>query len=131
MLSGDVYRAGNRQAGTILLVFGVLALLGSAMRAVLDVPLALGIRHPLGHVLALSAAVVLIVLGVALRRGYPWARWVALSWGMLVLGQSLLVMHFRGMENLNPVGAAIATGVVLAIGFFVRHIWKHGPHVAG
>ena len=131
VLPRDVYRSGNRQTGTILLVFGVLGLIGSAMRAVLDMPGPLGIPHPLGHALALGAAVALILLGLALRRGYPWARWVALGWAMLVIGQSLLLIHFRGAETLNPVGAAIATGVLLAIGFFVRYIWKHGPHVAG
>lgn len=95
----------------------------------LGVPRTAAVSHPIADKMSLFSAAAMTLTGLALWRGYIWVRWVALGWWLLAVGQVLLII--RGTAGLNTVGVVFVVGILLAAGFVVRHIWRHGPHVAG
>ena len=108
-----------------MMVFAVLAL----GRMALGVPRTGVVPHPIVDKVSLLIAVAMTLTGLALWRRYLWARWAALAWWLLFVGGALLIVRVRGVAGINLVGAVFAGVILLVLGFLVRHIWKHGPHV--
>lgn len=107
-----------------------LLLLGGAALANAVIELTMGpIPNKPSVPIELTFALVAGAASLALWRWHRSARWLMLAFALLALVRVGIAVRAVGAGNVSPYGAlAVLVGAVM-LGFWVRVVWKRGPHV--
>ena len=114
-----------------MLLYGALKLVQRAAGTLLGVPDQLPFSLPVATAWSLAVHLTMMATGLALWRGYRWARWAALATWLLVVAQAGAGVRSRGIADLDPVVAAVGVVVLALFGWVVGSLWRRNPPVAG
>ena len=78
----------------------------------------------------LALGVACCVAGVALWRGRWWARWAVLAVALLVPARIVAAVRAVGWAHVTRLGVLVVVTFLVAMVFWVREVWREGPHVA-
>ena len=126
MQSSDGERARAFRFDALFLLILACGALANAVIELTVGPIPNKPRAPIELAFALLAG----AASLALWRWHRSARWFMLGAAVLALLRMGIAVRAGGATNVRPLGAFAVLAAVGMLGFWVRSVWKRGPHVA-